>query len=77
MANPDSGYPRLGCGGQDRPSAHEVHLPAKTIDTAGVTASNKPYAVADTADSGAPTAKGGLIGSEAARSQQVTPVMAR
>ena len=27
----------------------------------GDTASNKPYAVADTADSGAPTAKGGLM----------------
>ena len=39
----------------------------KTADTAGDTASYKPCAVADTADSGAPTAKGGLMGIEATR----------
>jgi hypothetical protein len=46
----------------------------KTADTAGDTASNKPYAVADTADSGAPTAKGGLIGYEAVRCRCPRPI---
>jgi hypothetical protein len=40
-------FPRLGCSGQDQPSAHEVHLPAKTIDTASGTASRPPAEAAE------------------------------